>query len=621
MFDTVKKLLKISCASLMMLAILSGCEDILEETPRGSLTPETFASADGLRNGLIAAYARFRPYYGYEAGAMMAVFSDEYMEGQQISDTPLAIYTTLNPSNGRITFAHNNAYPAINTCNGIIQIGPDATGLTTEELDQLIAEAKFLRGAWYFLLARQYGGATIDLGSGPYAFNTNPTNVLTRATEEEVMDGVIADLRAAATNLPDQRPDLTQRGRVWKASALHLLSKAYLFRGYRSYAGTNDYDSALYFANDLITNRGTYGVELESNYADIWDESNEWPSEVMWTIEWNLQQQFNPGIQSPGGFEDNINNFLFREFYVQDVPGMVRDVENGRPWIRFSPTPWMIDVAFADKVNDQRYNGSFQTVWYANDEASIPSWSQAEADAGYVDASQVGQPKFAVGDTAMWHAPLSFQNSFASDADRRAWVNSKGYVVYFPTANSPTALDELPRNQQNKHFPSLSKFNRVARPEGYEEDPNIASTRPFYVHRFAETYLVAAEAAIQLGRNSEAVDYINVIRNRAGALPISVADLTGAHGDEIDFILDERTRELAGEHFRWLDLKRTGRLLERVHYQGSSAAAQYNLQFNGGAPAAGYTPPAPQEFHLLRPIPQSEIDATVGGYPQNPGYN
>ncbi len=74
---------------------------------------------------------------------------------------------------------------------------------------------------------------------------------------------------------------------------------------------------------------------------------------------------------------------------------------------------------------------------------------------------------------------------------------------------------------------------------------------------------------------------------------------------------------------RWFDLKRTGRLLERVSSDpsvGTGAPAVYNRQYNNGAPAAGQSGPTPQPFHLLRPIPQNSIDAVTGDYGQNPGY-
>jgi hypothetical protein len=584
---------------VLLIILFTGCTDVLEEQPRTILTPGFFETGKGLQAGLTAAYAHFRRYYASEGGMNMTVYgTDEYSQAQQVNNPPFAIYSGITPEQGNLNDAWNNAYPAINTCNGIIEIGPGATDLLEEEKKQLIAEAKFIRANWYFILVRTFGGVTLDLGSGRLAFNTTPTNDLTRATEDDVYEAIIQDLEDAVADLPDGRP--ADAGHAWKASALHLLAKAYLARGWKNNSST-DFQAAYTNAMDLINNRPQYGVALEANYADVHNEDNAWGDEVLWTIEWNGQDQYN-NVTNHGDQNNNGSNFYFREFYVQDVPGMIRDVQNGRPWIRYSPTPWMIDVAFADKVNDERYDGSFQTVWYANAETA----------------------NLAIGDTAQWHAPLHFEQTFASAAEAQGWAATKPYVVSFPNYGTATAYLGLGRNYQNKHFPSLSKFNRVARPvAGTEEDPNIASTKPFIVYRFAETYLVAAEAALKLGQDQDAVDLINVVRGRAGALPIAIADLDGAHGDEIDFILDERTRELAGEQMRWFDLKRTGKLISRVSSDasvGTGAPAVFNRQYNGGAPVAGQSAPTPQSFHLLRPIPQQSIDAVTGDYGQNPGY-
>jgi hypothetical protein len=72
----------------------------------------------------------------------------------------------------------------------------------------------------------------------------------------------------------------------------------------------------------------------------------------------------------------------------------------------------------------------------------------------------------------------------------------------------------------------------------------------------------------------------------------------------IDFILNERALELAGEMFRWPDLKRTGKLIERVKLYNPEARANI------------------QEMHLVRPIPTNMIDRITNKeeFKQNPGY-
>ncbi len=588
--------------ALVFVLILVGCQDVLEENPKGTLTPEFFATGQGLEGGVTAAYSYLRYYYGTEGGHNLTVYgTDEFTNGNQTSNPPLNVYSGITSDNGDLLTPWNRAYPAINTCNGVIELGAGATDLLEEAKTNIIAEAKYLRAHWYFLLVKTFGGVTLDLGSGPLRFNQTPSSEFKRASLAETYDAIITDLEEASVELPNSPRD---PGRAWKATALHLLAKVYLTRAWSEAAQSADYDSALAKVNKLIPSPsspvGNYNAALLSDFADVFAEGNEYNSEVLLTanrignVDFNVIDT-NTG-QNDANLQQNRSNFYFRMFYT-DFPGMIRDVENGRPWIRFKPTDYLLNLAFSDKTVDSRFDKSFQTVWYANDETEFdpdnptddpyPRWSQAEADQGYVDPSLVGQRKFDLGDTAVWFVP----DHITLTQDE---IAQKGYTVLLPSYTSG----------QKGHFPSMSKYNAVERPvPGTEDDPNVASYRSYIIYRFAETYLVGAEAALMKGNTALAADYINTLRRRA-AWPGMENDNEIVAGDvTIDFILDERTRELAGEQTRWFDLVRTGKLEERV-----------KLHNPDGSPNV-------QSYHRLRPIPQDQIDRTVGDYGQNPGYN
>ena len=106
------------------------------------------------------------------------------------------------------------------------------------------------------------------------------------------------------------------------------------------------------------------------------------------------------------------------------------------------------------------------------------------------------------------------------------------------------------------------------------------------------------------GNGNAAVEYINTIRRRA-AYPgkESEMEITAADVD-IDYILDERAREFYGEYKRWLDLKRTGKLIER-----------YKL-YNEEGQRLNYI----NAHHLLRPIPAKQLTRTSNDMGQNEGY-
>jgi hypothetical protein len=206
----------------------------------------------------------------------------------------------------------------------------------------------------------------------------------------------------------------------------------------------------------------------------------------------------------------------------------------------------------------------YKVVWISNNPANIPK-------------NSAGQPKFTVGDTAVYMPGVDMT------AAQKAAIR---YKVYGPS------------DYTDAMFPTLNKFLDPTRTSTNQEP----GQRDLVIMRLSNTYLMLAEALMRGGNATAAVPYVNAVRTRAAkpgqtaAMQITAADLN------LDFILDERARELTGETTRWFDLKRTGKLVERVK--------KYNA---AGAPNI-------QEFHNLRPIPNNEILLSTGTMAQNPGY-
>jgi len=143
----------------------------------------------------------------------------------------------------------------------------------------------------------------------------------------------------------------------------------------------------------------------------------------------------------------------------------------------------------------------------------------------------------------------------------------------------------------NVGWPSITKFDyaieqNLSGSASYKDEPYL---------RLGETYLLLAEAQIMQGKTTEAAETINVIRRRANAPEISPGEVT------VDFLLDERARELLFEEHRRYVLVRLNKYVERVKAHNYMAA-----------------PYVSEQYHYL-PVPQHVIDASPG-YPQNPGY-
>lgn len=132
---------------------------------------------------------------------------------------------------------------------------------------------------------------------------------------------------------------------------------------------------------------------------------------------------------------------------------------------------------------------------------------------------------------------------------------------------------------------------------------NAAGSREDVVMRLSDTYLLAAEAYLGAGDSSRALERINALRQRAAVDDNAYEYYMKLTSLDIDTILDERARELLGDHDRWLDLKRSGTLIRRAYANNPFVRHYNNLNEN----------------HLVRPIPQDEINK-VGGLTQNEGY-
>jgi starch-binding outer membrane protein, SusD/RagB family len=149
-----------------------------------------------------------------------------------------------------------------------------------------------------------------------------------------------------------------------------------------------------------------------------------------------------------------------------------------------------------------------------------------------------------------------------------------------------------------KICPALTKFGQYNPLDEFGYD----MIKDLILMRFAETYLLMAEAQFKLGHMDDAAASLNVVRTRANVAAVTAADVN------LDFILDERARELIGEENRRMTLMRTGTLVDRTTRLNTDAGAFH--------PVVGIS-----DKNLLMPIPQNEINLNKDAVlEQNPGY-
>jgi hypothetical protein len=584
----------------LLLAVLavsvSGCKKILDEQPRAGIDPSYFRTPEGIQGGIAGIYSSLRGHWGTQIFTQLFnVGSDEFLRGAAADvqhwfdyNNP-QIRTTTNDYAG----FWNSLYININTANGVLEFGADAD-MPAATKTQVLAQAKFLRAFCYFHLVTTFGDVPLHV-----EFNTDETAADSRAPIADVYAQIITDLTEAANDLPNTPAPSTGKPAT-RPTALYLLAKTYLWRGWSSAAQGNDFQQAYTIAKSIIDNKAQYGLDLLPHFPDVFVEGNEYSSEVLMVIDHTTDQKYGQN-SAPGSFAsgplENKSNFFFRPNYPTvnaNYPAggganlCVRDVNNGRPFQRIRPnTRYVLDVAFANRATDSRYDGTFQTVWLSN---TTPMSVVGSPGA----TTPRGQLINGV-DTAIWMADRLVT------AQERA--NFKGVIF------EPEHLAGATVPYTASLYPNVRKYDDSTR-----GDMNDYSDRPFILYRFADVYLIAAEAAIKGGASlQDAADMINVLRTRAafkqgqtpGEYAAAVAAQQVSAGDmTIDFLLDERSRELYAEYTRWWDLARTQKLVERVQ--------AFNPQGAAGV----------QPFNMLRPIPQQQIDLVTEGppFPQNPGY-
>lgn len=541
-------------AIIVLIIGTQSCTDLLTEKVISNIGNDYINTPKGLNDAVNAAYSTNRSWYGTERGMNLTIFgTDTYTNGADGSWKFMNTYTTdFDTRNGSISELWNDFYQGINTCNAIIERAPKVTGIADLTRKQRIAEAKFIRAHHYFILTQLFGGVDLRLTE-----TVAPTKDVKRSTVAAQYAQIIKDLSEAIPDL-EAKSKSVDFGRVTRPAAEHLLGKVYLTKATSTAKAGDDYAKAIANLKSVIAN---YGITLLPNFADVHKQGNEMNNEVIWSIQYTRDPLTNAG-------GNNAHVFFGMEYDV--LPGMQRDTENGRPFKRYMPTKYTLDVVFNNRDNDSRYKKSFKDTYYSNK----PGTYNTSFDLTKKTVT------FATGDTAI------YLPGFEMSVEERA---KKKYQVLVPSR-----YDERIFLAINKHFDG----GRIDRTQ-------FEGGRDFIAFRLADTYLMLAEAQYFSNLKADAVATYNVIRRRA-AWPGKEANMLITEGDlTLDFVMDERERELLGEQYRWLDLARWGNLLDRVKKFNPQAA------------------PFIKSHHVLRPIPQIQIDRVTGNaasFPQNPGY-
>ncbi|MEG3659426.1 RagB/SusD family nutrient uptake outer membrane protein [Arenibacter palladensis] len=545
----INKNIKQGIALLVISIALNSCNEYIQEDAYSDVTSETFLNEDNADQLVVGVYTATRATYrnhGYKfEGTDIFTTKNELFSFSSTND-----YTNFvaPETNGIWTSNYNvvaKANTAINRYENQISWSDNNLGIKAYG----IAQARALRALAFFNLVVQYGGVELGLEE-PLSIR----NDYTRSTEEETFSLIISELEAAIPNLENE----PATGRFSKRAAQHLLSEVYLTRAYKSFSGSNDFQTAADLAVQAI---GSYDIRSQS-FAQVFDYDNQVNPEILFAAQWE-NNEFT---------EDRNNNKHSLFMYgVQELPGVSRANQYGVSDGSQMMTPYFYSL-FED--NDSREDATIHRVLYADEDSS---W---------------GDDTIVPGDTIVYFPKQALDLTELTDKLDRYWVYQPDQYLHGKPADI-AGVNYLYSTGLFTHFPIMKKFDD----EVYFDQNGGA--RDTFIFRVAGTHLLAAEAFLGAGNTAQALFHLNRVRERATGVADHYSTI------DLDDILVENALELAGEDNRWAVLKRMGKLEERINL--------YNPHvIDHGA--------FDSSKHLLRPIPTREIALSPNTMVQNPNY-
>lgn len=617
-------------------AVLPACKkSFLDENLTTSLSTQDYETQTGLDNLVVGMYQSLRYHFNYEwAYATTNYGTDEFCVG---GDRTMQMWNSydanLNSQQSYVASVWDNMYGNINTANIVIQNVPLYYGDGGNKNTRL-GEGYFMRAFDYFKLVKQYGGVPLKLTP-----STSVELEFTRNTAQEIYAQVVSDFTQAFRLLPSAP---AESGRITKWAAAHFLAKTYLFRASELNSSWNtdkegDLQKAVLYADSVINNSGH---TLATNFSDLWnftavDGANETNAEII------LSAQFSNNTATQGRYGNQVH--MYYPSLYQNLAGMQRDIPGGREFQRLRSTDYILDVF--DRVNDSRFWKSFKTRYLCNKPASAPVWDTAYAPS----IALAGKARFSGGqesilyivnnagdtrytaDNIKYRAPHMFVRYFSGENENMTGAHgnyaASRYVGLSKFADGSRisvasqfgqrdgilarlaetyliAAEAYGRlGQYEMALPYINKVrDRAAYKSGEDrsayvdggiayKNNSVANTATYVSYSDKNTYYESNNLATTSTASTLTAMHIN---SSADILNATTEFYTkvGASSDAdkfLAFILNERSRELAGELMRWEDLARTKTLVARA------------TAFNDEA-----KPVASKDY--LRPIPQTFLD-------------
>jgi len=573
--------------SITILLMLSGCEEKffdLDKEPLNMISGSTVFKDEILVEAYIAQIYHAIPWH---QGAIDTPADWILIEGMGAEARCYAYWQT--PASFPLVVIDENGsgaidywpYNNIRYANEFI-IGMQESEFEQEFIDQRVAEVRFLRAYMYFQMVIRFGGVPILTVPQDVNAPADELNV-PRNSEKEVYDFIASEMDAIVPILAEDTDD----GRVNSYTALALKSQAMMFA-----ASTAEFDGT----QDLGGILGIPAGEANSYWQASYDASNA----IIGSLKYSLYNK------NPADPAENFAQLYVDEANTEKIFVEVYDpaMGKGQSW----------NVGAVPFEFRQTWGSNFCPFVNLIDEFEYRDGTPGALDPALVDAVHL----FDIDSVFRNRDPRFVATFFFPESD---WQGGKVYfhkrtVVGIDTLTSGTVgPDGWPAKAANRNTVNTGFLVRKRMDEGEIGPIRETSDEDYMIYRYGEILLNYAEAAFYLGQTGEALDKINMIRERAG-MP-----LLGAITEEA--IRHERTVELAFEENRYWDLRRwriahekldglRTKGLEFTYYFNED---KYDFAYKNGDPSSRTF----QDRHYYLPLGVTRV-ADNPELVENPGY-
>jgi len=552
----MKKHIKIFIAGMIVLSAITACKkSFLDEKVFSTYTPEKLTDSLAFEAAIVGIQNQYSTWHSLGADPISNSqgFLTVWQIGTDVAfnkavadldpySIPYTNYENLTSTDPSLLYAWTWAYKLINNCNMVIEnVEKPELVMGQKNKSSISAEAQFFRAVAYHTLVTLFG--KVPVVTKPIS---GPKTDFVRAPLNEVNDLIVADLTFAKVNLPSiESVKTNSKGRVYaranKSMASQLLAEAYLRMGGKDALAEAECNEVINSGNfSLMTNRfGIKSTQPGDAFADMFIYGNQRRSQGNKESIWVLELENPSTVVGGTGTELPLGG-----------ANPIGSPQHRRVWgSRYHQQAGML---LCDSLGGRGISRMALTYWVLN----------------------------------KLYETKDMRNS-QYNLRRKYYYNNPAFPKYGQLVVPGPGIDTT-----RFIVPQTNKWNQF----DPQDEFGFAMIKDIIVMRLGETYLLKAEAQFKQGNLAAAAETLNILRARSNATPISGADVT------LDFILDERARELLAEENRRMTLMRTGTLVSRVAGRGVKVT---------GVSAK----------NLLLPIPLSEIQLNKDAVmEQNPGY-